>query len=207
MSWRASVLRFGFSLTFFSLATSATAQGTASPCEVTLPNGETPPGEAAMPLYHGNGTLWTKLWPAGTVVFEPGGPGFVSEDGSLAMKFPWWRGSRGPLGLHRRRLDGRAPPFEQASRRDMGTSSFLDGAFRRKATGDHCECRGRDDDTRDPCRREGRLRVIPRPPPPSQAVLASQRSRLESREVASCLSSRTERSSRRSTERLSSSFR
>ena len=32
------------------------------------------------------------LWPRGVVVFKPGGPGEVRADGSLAMKFPFWRG-------------------------------------------------------------------------------------------------------------------
>src|SRR5882672_10175936 len=43
-------------------------------CEVTRPNGQTPPGQAPSPDFHGNGALWTVLWPEGTVVFEPGGP-------------------------------------------------------------------------------------------------------------------------------------
>src|SRR5436309_5145674 len=78
-------------------------------CEVTRPNGQTPPGEAASPGFHGNGALWTVLYPEGTVVFEPGGPGFVEPDGSLSMKFPWWRGIRGQLRIEGRRLGAPAP--------------------------------------------------------------------------------------------------
>lgn len=61
-------------------------------CTPTTPNGATPPGEAAAPLYLGNGEIFTTLWPDGVVVFEPGGPGEVRADGSLAMKWPFWRG-------------------------------------------------------------------------------------------------------------------
>lgn len=80
-------------------------------CAVTKPNGSTPTGERPSPSLHGNGSLWTGLWPDGTVVFKPGGPGFVLEDGSLAMKFWWWRGVKGKLTIEGRRLDGGAPPL------------------------------------------------------------------------------------------------
>jgi hypothetical protein len=82
------------------------------PCPVTEPNGSTPPGEQPSVLHHGDGRLWTAFWPDGTVVFSPGGPGEIRADGSLAMKFPWWRGSdvQGPLEITGRRLDGEAPP-------------------------------------------------------------------------------------------------
>jgi len=53
--------------------------------------------------------LWTVLYPEGTVVFEPGGPGFVEPDGSLPMKFPWWRRIRGQRRIEGRRLDAPAP--------------------------------------------------------------------------------------------------
>jgi hypothetical protein len=35
----------------------------------------------------------------------------VLPDGSLSMKFPWWRGVRGQLTIEGRRLDASAPPF------------------------------------------------------------------------------------------------
>lgn len=62
---------------------------TSHSCQPTSPNGSTPPGEPSDPSYHGNGQLWTAIWPEGTVRFEPGGPGLIGSDGSLAMKFPW----------------------------------------------------------------------------------------------------------------------
>ena len=80
-------------------------------CSATVPNGRTPPGENPSESYYGNGALWTQLWPNGTVVFKPGGPGFVLRDGSLQMKFPWWRGVPGPLTINGRRLDAPAPPL------------------------------------------------------------------------------------------------
>ena len=60
---------------------------------------------------HGNDALSTGLYPEGKVVFQPGGPGFVLEDGSLSMKFWWWRLVRGRLTIEGRRLDGPAPPL------------------------------------------------------------------------------------------------
>jgi hypothetical protein len=95
------------------LATPLFAQGLpalpSAPCPVTVPNGGTPPGERPDPSYHGNGDLWTVLsWPEGKIVFRPGGSGFVLPDGSLSMKWGWWRGVRGKLTIEGRRLDGHA---------------------------------------------------------------------------------------------------
>jgi len=82
-------------------------------CPVTQPNGQAPPGETPRASHHGNGLLWTTLWPEGTVFFEPDGPGQRSDlDGSLSMKWPWWRGAdTGPLTIEGRRLDADAPPL------------------------------------------------------------------------------------------------
>ena len=84
-----------------------------SACPVTIANGSTPPGESPSDLHHGNGELWTALWPDGTVVFSPGGPGEIRADGSLVMKFPWWRGNgiRGQLEIVGRSFDTEAPPL------------------------------------------------------------------------------------------------
>jgi len=95
-----------------------------SPCAATLPNGNTPPGENPGPLHHGNGALWTVLWTEGRVVFEPGGPGSVEPDGSLSMKFPWWRGVRGQLTIEGRRLDATAPPLRAFILREYGDIGF-----------------------------------------------------------------------------------
>lgn len=81
-------------------------------CAVTLPTRNAPPGipEPPEPVYYDNGDLWTTLWPAGRVVFEPGGPGFVLEDGALGMKWPWIPVVPGDLAVEGRRLDAPAPP-------------------------------------------------------------------------------------------------
>jgi hypothetical protein len=72
-------------------------------CLVTLPNGSTPPGEAASPLNHGESGIWTVLWPDGTVIVPPDN---VDAAGVLWTKFPWWRGPGvvGPLKLWGRAL-------------------------------------------------------------------------------------------------------
>lgn len=50
-------------------------------------------------MHFGNGRLWTVLWPNG-LVFVP--PDTISPDGSLGMKFPWWRAAdvHGALHIH-----------------------------------------------------------------------------------------------------------
>ena len=45
----------------------------------------------------------TGLWAEGAVVFRPGGPGFVTTDGALGMKWGWRRGVRGQLRIEGRR--------------------------------------------------------------------------------------------------------
>ena len=81
-----------------------------SACEVTTPNdvgilGQTEPGS------YGNGRLSVLPWKDGTVVFKPGGSGFVTQDGSLGMKFGWRRGVRGRLTISGRRLDAEVLPL------------------------------------------------------------------------------------------------
>jgi len=73
-------------------AVASTAPGAEATCTPTLPNGDAPPGEPPSDAYLGNGRIWTALWPDGEIVFEPFGSGEIRPDGSLAMKFPFWRG-------------------------------------------------------------------------------------------------------------------
>ena len=91
-------------LTFFVAACSRQDE---FDCPTTLPNGRTPPGETANQNHHGNAELFTALWPGGEIPFHPSGLGEIRPDGSLAMKFPWWRGEgiRGPIEVSGRRLD------------------------------------------------------------------------------------------------------
>jgi hypothetical protein len=90
-----------------ALLLSSCSERAAFDCPITLPNGQTPPGESAAQSHHGNGELYTTLWPKGEIEFRPSGPGEIREDGSLAMKFPWWRGEgiRGPIEVSGKRLD------------------------------------------------------------------------------------------------------
>jgi hypothetical protein len=83
-----------------------TASGTfGQTCPVTAPNNLTPPrqapkkGSLGAGGYLGNGRLWAVLWPRGLVLVPPDDTG---PDGSLEMKFPWWRGPRvhGALHIH-----------------------------------------------------------------------------------------------------------
>jgi hypothetical protein len=91
-------------------------------CPVTLPGsarafGKHLRGNEAMSFFEQGTSGWklflgVGLWPDGTVVFRPGGAGFIEPDGSLAMKFGWLRDEvRGKLKIHGRRLDGPAPPL------------------------------------------------------------------------------------------------
>ncbi|MEX2272966.1 MAG: hypothetical protein WD690_15945 [Vicinamibacterales bacterium] len=89
-------------------------QGTATfDCAVTKPNGINA-GDEGDPNSYGNHEVSVGpfgLWPDGTVVFKPGGAGFLTRDGSLGMKFGWQRGVSGQLRIEGRRLDATAPPL------------------------------------------------------------------------------------------------
>lgn len=74
---------------------------TQASCDVTVNNTPESYDNRALRLFG--------LWPEGTVVFKPGGPGFILRDGALAMKFGWWRLVPGNLTITGRRLDGEAP--------------------------------------------------------------------------------------------------
>lgn len=85
---------------------------TAPPCDVTAPNEIVADGGEPTRGGFGNPKLSLGpfgLWPSGTVVFSPGGPGFITREGWLGMKFGWQRGVRGQLRIEGRRLDGPAP--------------------------------------------------------------------------------------------------
>jgi hypothetical protein len=73
------------------------------PCAVTLPN--------APDQVFENPQLAVSVWREGTVVFKPGGPGFVLSDGALSMKFGWQRRVHGALTITGRRLDATASPL------------------------------------------------------------------------------------------------
>jgi len=102
---------------------SAQTSGAAEVCPVTLPNHSTPPNlrEGPQPEHYGNGKLWTLLWPHSVVVAQRGQ---VNRDGSITMKFPWWRGLNGSLNIEGHRLDASAPPLRARIPQAYGPSGF-----------------------------------------------------------------------------------
>jgi hypothetical protein len=111
-------------VTLLAIGLCAESKNAPAACPVTKPNGSTPPGERSCPNCLGNGDQWAGLYPEGKVVFSPGGPGFVLEDGSLSMKFWWWRGGRGRLTITGRRLDATAPPLRARIPEGYGDTGF-----------------------------------------------------------------------------------
>jgi hypothetical protein len=61
------------------------------------------------------------FWPYGVVVADSG---YVEDDGSIGIKWPWWRGVRGPLSITGQRLDKPAPPVRVEIPDGYGTSGF-----------------------------------------------------------------------------------
>ena len=94
-----------------------TNKHTRTSCPVTPPDKLAPTSEGSSAfqglISQRKPALRVGLWPDGTVVFTPGGPGSIEPDGSLGMKFPWWRegGLRGKLRIHGQGLDAPAPPL------------------------------------------------------------------------------------------------
>jgi hypothetical protein len=81
-------------------------------CAVTAPNGIAA-GEGHEAGSFGHARLSVVpfgLWPNGTVIFKPGGAGFVEPDGALTMKFGWRRAVSGRLTIEGRRIDATAAP-------------------------------------------------------------------------------------------------
>jgi hypothetical protein len=84
-------------------------------CPVSLPNLAESPDEYFLSAEDGYGnpeqTIFIGLWPVGKVVFYPGGPGHIGPDGSLSMKFWFYRTIEGEVVFEGRRLDAPAPPM------------------------------------------------------------------------------------------------
>jgi hypothetical protein len=101
--------------------------GDAEPCPVTLPHSGGPPGISPDAFFgwgasYGNGTLWVGgLWPRGVI---EAGPDFVAKDGSVGMKFGWWRAARGKLTITGRRLDAPLRPWGDWSPTATAPSAF-----------------------------------------------------------------------------------
>ena len=82
-------------------------------CPVTLPSRAGPPGVSPRDFFgwrdsYGSGKLWVGgLWPGGVIIADAS---FIAKDGSVGMKFGWWRAASGKLEITGRRLDAPAPP-------------------------------------------------------------------------------------------------
>jgi hypothetical protein len=98
-------------------------------CPVTHANGQGTFLEGLSQNFHGNVLISTDLWPNGTVVFKPGGPGFVTKDGALGMKWGWRRAVRGQLRIEGRRLDEPAPPLRADIPNGYGDFGFQSSAL------------------------------------------------------------------------------
>ena len=111
-----------------SLVTAVASQGSTTPCDVTKPNGLVAGSGNVNEHSYGNQLLSVGpfgLWPDGNVVFRPDGPGFITQDGSLGMKFGWTRGVAGQLSVEGHRLDGTARPLRFEFRSDNDDSGFV----------------------------------------------------------------------------------
>lgn len=96
-------------------------------CPATLPNPTGPRGASPEVFFgwgasHGNGTLWVGgLWPGGVITADQQ---FTAADGSVSMKFGWWRAAHGRLTITGRRLDAAAPPLRADIPTGYGDTGF-----------------------------------------------------------------------------------
>lgn len=70
----------------------------------------------------GNDSLYTIL--GSRITFKPGSAGWVLADGSLSMKYPWWRLRNGQLTIKGHRLDDTAPPLRASIPDGYGDIGF-----------------------------------------------------------------------------------
>ena len=84
-------------------------------CPVSLPNLNISPDDYYISTIIGFGnpddTLFTQVWPGGKAIFSPNGPGEKKRDGSLAMKWVWYRTLPGDVVIGGRRLDAPGLPM------------------------------------------------------------------------------------------------
>ncbi len=87
----------------------------ARPCPVTIPNGATPPSSRTWfgmgpDTAYGTGVLYTGLPRTGVLLATPR---FTNPDGSVHMKWPWYRTVPGIVTIQGHRLDGPAPSMPE----------------------------------------------------------------------------------------------
>ena len=115
-----------------SILSSNPAAGDNFICPVTEPR-SLPPGEIVeFKDYIGNGELGTVLWPDGKVMMEQHN---LEADGSLSMKWGWWREVTGPLTIEGHRLDADAPPLRADIPDGYGDTGFQVSALIFPTTG------------------------------------------------------------------------
>jgi hypothetical protein len=97
------------------------SQAAINDCPVSLPNLSESPDEYYMSVDRGygnpEGTLFIGLWPGGKVIFYPDGSGSRDPDGSLSMKFWFYRTVPGEVVIEGRRLDASEPVARLATLR------------------------------------------------------------------------------------------
>jgi hypothetical protein len=111
---------FGASILPAALA-SAALTGPHGVCPLTLPNGNTPPGMEQAGMNHGNGRMWTAMWPHNVLIASGS---YILRNGSVGTKWGWWRSTPGRLVITGRRLDGDAPPLEAGVPSGYGQMGF-----------------------------------------------------------------------------------
>ncbi len=89
-------------------------------CAVTRPTGSTPPGVGVdvSGVNYGNGKVWVSLYPEGRV--DEG----TQPDGSIEVKFGWWRGVHGNLVITGHRLDSPSLPARSYVPEGYGDQGF-----------------------------------------------------------------------------------
>jgi hypothetical protein len=73
-------------------------------------------------LAFGNGALWVApVQPDGVALARPE---FIAPDGSIGLKFGWWRETEGTLTISGRRLDASAPAARASVPDGYGSRGF-----------------------------------------------------------------------------------
>jgi hypothetical protein len=109
------------------LVSAPRAHAAPATCDVTAPNGVVAGSPNRDENSYGNAALSVGpfgLWPNGTVVFKPGGAGFLTPNHALVMKFGWTRGVAGKLQVTGRRVDGDAGPLRLSTSNGYGETGF-----------------------------------------------------------------------------------
>jgi len=102
---------------------SATRRSAARDCPVTLPNYVKPPYH---PYGYQHDGLRVDLWPYGVTLV---GVQDVASDGSLGVKVPWYRFSRGSLRITATRVDASAPKAKVRVPSGYGIHGFQSSAI------------------------------------------------------------------------------